>query len=248
MYDKTDLDLLIALAERIQRRRGGANPLDGRTFPPIFSFEGLAGSGKTTQIRLVAERLKEEFEEPGYLELPENSGASKVLRALYKDQAGFRQLEPQVPWLNPLFILVDLYVAVTKLQEQGYPFLLMSRGIFSTLYYNWEPFVQAGLEREDAWQQISEICSDFIRPTAVVFLDVPIEVAFTRIEARNRLPRRESDSIPGLERSRTAFHNLFERFQNEIPVHHVNGVGTTEAVTERIVSVLRPYLTGRPSR
>ena len=56
---------------------------DGCCPIPLFSFEGLPGAGKTTQIELVAEKLEKMYGKTYYIDLPTRSPVGKILKALY---------------------------------------------------------------------------------------------------------------------------------------------------------------------
>ncbi|MDG5788349.1 deoxynucleoside kinase [Evansella sp. AB-P1] len=241
---RKELDILLSMCASLHEKSTSPKLINKEQFPPIFTFEGLAGSGKSTQIKLVTEKLEQEYGKPAYLEVPNHSGVAKVLRTLYQDQKNYTKLQEEVPWLNPLFVMVDLYTKLQQITEEGYNYIFMSRGLFSTLYYNLEAFERAGNTPKEAWDEIYFLCTEFIRPKATIFLDIPIETALLRIEQRNRLPKRESDTEEGLQRSLKSFQMIFEQFSGEVPIHYVSGVGAEMDVTKRICNEIKPYLRG----
>ena len=89
---------------------------------PIFSFEGLPGAGKTTQIKLVSEALTKKYGKSYYIDLPTKSPIGKIMKSLYSDEQRWNEVRIQSPWLNPIMISADLRLAIKRAVEEGTKF------------------------------------------------------------------------------------------------------------------------------
>lgn len=242
---REEYELFLSLAENVFKASGIKNKINEQKdqLLPIISFEGVPGSGKTTQIELVSKRISEDLGKCAILELPAGNNTSHLLRTLYQDPEHFFELEKHIPWLNPMIITVELYAMIKKFKEEGYKYVFMSRGLFSTIYYHWNAFKKAGHGEDSAFEELMKICQYFITPKVVLYLDLQVEIAVQRIYKRNRLPLRNTDNEEGLIEIKQTYSKIFERFPN-IPVETVNVEGSINQVTEQLLETLRPYLEG----
>ena len=103
---------------------------------PLYSFEGLPGSGKSTQANLVLNKLNSQGYQVHYLELPTPSPYGDFLHYHYQDLRQFLSLK-QTDWhINILFLLLDFLQGIKQAHQNKAEFIIMSRGILSTYYYN----------------------------------------------------------------------------------------------------------------
>lgn len=211
------------------------------TFSPLklFSFEGLPGAGKSTQIKLVADALSDEFGKVAYIDLPTESIFGKILAELYRDNEKWFALKKSAAWLNPVFLSADLRAAIDDAVAKGARCALMSRGILSTYYYNLD--VYADLDENFAWSLLEKYLRAFYLPTAIFFLEVSETEAYERVKKRNREPLREMDHLKNLRADDVKLHKYLSRLKN-IPVHYVDATGTPSDVTQKILKELKIYL------
>lgn len=200
---------------------------------PLFSFEGLPGSGKTTQAAEVARRLSDVAGDSVFIDLPTDSPVGLVLKALYSDVDAWTKLSQRVPWFNPVMVTADLRLAVREAQQRGARFALMSRGILSTIYYNVSSY---GGGHDSAMASIISHIRGFFRPTRVFFLNLPPEVAHQRVVARNRGPLRAMDKIPAMEKDREKLLSYLDFLS--LPVAIIDANAPVNVVTDRIMQEL----------
>ncbi len=239
MIYSDEFDLLCGLLRGIKPQ---ADILESKDFLPVFSFEGLPGAGKTTQIERVAKRFEERFGKACYIDIPTSSGIGSVLKLLYADPHKWLEVSRAVPWLNPLFVSLDLQQALINAKNDGAQYALMSRGMLSTYYYNLNAFCENGLEFTEAWEELSYILKGFVRPQAIVFLDLPVKVARKRVVARNRMPLRKMDEEASMLEDLERFHEYIARFEPPVNVHKINADQPEGQVTVAIGEVLASYL------
>lgn len=205
---------------------------------PIFSFEGLPGAGKTTQIKLVSEVLTEKYGKICYIDLPTQSPIGKIMKSLYLEEKRWKDIRISSPWFNPIMISTDLRIAIDQAIDEGAKYVIMSRGILSTYYYNLDAYDS---DEDKAWDMMQNHMKAFYMPTAIIFMDIPEEVAYERVVKRNRGPLRRMDKVEEMRKDKVRLQNYLDKLAN-VPTYYINAVGTEEEVTKRIVEKLEDVL------
>lgn len=233
------------LCDILQKANSQFELQEDNQFIPVFSFEGLPGAGKTTQIARVAEFFSQRFGKASYIDIPTSSGIGQILKLLYSDPIKWAELSRTVPWFNPIFVSLDLQLSLIKAKKDGAKYALMSRGILSTYYYNLNAFQDSTVSFTEAWENLSCLLQGFIRPTAIVFLDLPISVARKRVVSRNRLPLRKMDEENCMEEDLRRLNEYISLIVPPIKVHKINADQSEENVTISIGDVIADYLEGK---
>jgi dTMP kinase len=151
--------------------------------PLFIVFEGIDGSGKTTQ----AERLKDYFikeGEPAVISPEPSTGLiGKLIReALQKSIIAIQnqhRFEEQMAYLFAADRHYHLYNdedGVFKLIHQDQTHVITPRYYFSSLAYN--------CHTQAEYDFVSRLNQSFPAPDLVVYLDIPVEVAMSRIAER----------------------------------------------------------------
>lgn len=208
---------------------------------PLFSFEGLPGAGKTTQIKRVAEALQEKYGKAFYIDLPTQSPIGKMMRMLYSDLDKWKIIRREMPWLNVVAISADLRLTMAEAVKKGAQYAIMSRGILSTYYYNLDAYSK---EDDVAWEKMKCDMKAFYYPTAILFLDIDEETAHDRVVHRNRGPLREMDHVEKMKEDKKRIMEYLTKLDS-VPVFHVNGNGSEEQVTEEIARCIEGILQGK---
>lgn len=234
-----DINIIYTVLESVVKE----NKLcEAEEFPPIFSFEGLPGAGKTTQIKRGAKIFKEKYGKSYYIDLPTDSSVGLLLKALYSNQDIWNRICFEKPWLNPLLLSIDLQLALKKAKEEDAKYVLMSRGILSTYYYNYEAYMKKYNNFDNAWNELTTVLKGFIRPKAIIFFEIDEVEANKRVVKRNRGPLRKMDEIEIMKKDRKLFDKYLNRIEENIPVHYINASGDEEEVTTQIEKVISKYL------
>jgi dTMP kinase len=143
-------------------------------------LEGVDGSGKGTQFRLLTERLKavgydvEVFDFPRY-EQPSSHFVRNYLNGEYGDAAGIS------PYTASLFFALDRYEAAPQIKkaiQQG-KIVLSNRYVGSNMAHQGGKFTNSGEQRGFfIWEDGLEFQMLGIpRPTLNIFLRVPAEIS-----------------------------------------------------------------------
>jgi len=192
-------------------------------------FEGMDGSGKTTQAQLLARYLEEKrgvdvllVREPGGTALGEK------LRELVLDPASG---EIHAATEVFLFMAARSHLVRTKIL----PALEAQRVVISDSFF-WSTVVYQGMAAGVAPREIfrmARMAAPGIRVRKTFVIDMDPEIALERVKAKNRMEHR------GLEfqvRVREAFLSLAETFKRRATV--IDGRGTPEEVHARVIAQL----------
>jgi dTMP kinase len=210
-------------------------------WPGFFvSFEGVDGSGKSTQMAAAAAAIRNTahvgdivmVREPGDTALGELARAFLLQHQL---------VTPIDPWAEALVFMAAraqlLREVITPALERG-AVVLTDRFVDSTLAYQGGG---RGLPDSVLRAIHRETCAD-VWPDLTVLLDVPLDVARARRHAQE-LPLDRMEATP--EQFQWAVHDAFRRIAEAEPsrVHVVDAGRSAVAVSEDVVAVVVSRLT-----
>lgn len=194
-------------------------------------FEGIDGCGKSTQVALLAERLRAEGREVALTAEPTDSASGKMLRAALGGK------EKRTPCeMAALFLLDRIYHNVS---EDGIEAML-AKGIdvICDRYY-YSSLAYQGSETDFDWvKDMNLSCPEICRPDLCVFLDIDPDVSLARIAAA-----RESTEIYEkkelLERFRARFLSVFDMLKETDRVAIVDASRPIDEVLEAVLSAVK---------
>jgi dTMP kinase len=167
----------------------------------FIAFEGGEGSGKSTQINRLAERLRE-YHDVRVTYEPGATAVGQQIRQLVLHHA-----EPLAPRAEALLFAADrahhVATVVRPALEAG-TWVLTDRYMDSSLAYQG---VGRDLKIDDV-RAISRWATDELVPALTVLLDVPATVGLARVDRRGQADKLEAESIDFHERVRSAFLGL----------------------------------------
>jgi dTMP kinase len=206
----------------------------------FITFEGTDGSGKTTQMRVLADRLRAEGRE--VVETQEPGGTEVGLR--------IRQilLDPTNERLCPVAEMLLYFAAraqnfdelILPAWERG-AVVLSDRFTDSTLAYQ-----GGGRELgESVVMKLHEIACHGLLPDLTVYIDIDLQTSLSRMLSRDEAPpdRMEEQASEFHTRVRDAYLRIAAAEPDRIRV--VDGRGTITEVAERVWAVVEPALLGR---
>jgi len=190
-------------------------------------FEGLEGSGKSTQVKLFYEALRKE-----------NPKCILAKEPDYESKLGKMIKSELVEKTNPLGIMGMQFFFVAERYERFIRFtipkmaeghtIISDRNWFSTAVHvaAFAPKPYSDLE----W--MSEVHSKLPLPQVVFFIDVPSKVAFERINHRGN-EKRQYDKVESLEAQEDAYRQLSKKYD---PIWcRIDGNQAPEAVHKEIM-------------
>lgn len=193
----------------------------------FFSFDGVDGVGKSTQIRLFCDWLRKQGREVVTCRDPGGTPLGERLRALLLDHH-------DVPIQRRAEMLLYMASRAQLVEEVIRPALAAGKDAVSDRYLLANVVYQAhggGLDSQDVWR-VGAIAVGGLMPDLVLLLDMPAERAAARIQ---RMPdRMESRGLEYLERVRQGFLTEAARFPHQIAV--INADQASEAVHADVIA------------
>jgi dTMP kinase len=204
----------------------------------FITFEGIDGSGKSTQLRMLANELRVR----GFNVLPTcEPGGTPLGRRL---REAFLETEENVAPLAELLLF-----AADRAQHVNFlvkPALSEGKIVISDRYAD-ATFAYQGAGRgfpETIINQIIELATSGLKSDLTLFFDLPIEKALLRTNKRNdsgeQKNRMDKETSGFYERVRTAYlkiaANESERFRL------IDADGSTDQVQSRVVEIVTEFL------
>lgn len=198
----------------------------------FLAFEGVEGSGKSTQARLLADHLVTNGFEVVHAREPGSTPLGERVRSLVLDESGLG-----IPPRSELFLMLAARAAfveqvVLPALRSG-KMVIADRFELSTLAYQGEgrqlPVQEVG--------RCNRFATDGLTADATILLDLPTEEGVRRQLAAGKVPdRMEAEARDFHERVARGYDVLADTVANLI---RIPAVGSVEEVHGRIMDVLR---------
>jgi len=194
----------------------------------FITFEGIEGSGKSTQARLLAEALGPETlltQEPGGTPL------GRGIRSLLLDPRD----EPVDPMAEALLYFAD---RAQHVAERVRPALAADRTVISDRYVDSSLAYQGygrGLSL-DALRSLAAVATAGLRPDLTLFLDVPVETGLARIARRGGVDRLESELREFHERVLAGYQKLIAADPDRFVC--IPATDAAEAIADRVLAAV----------
>lgn len=203
-----------------------------------MTFEGGEGTGKSTQIRLLADRLRRMGVDVLTTREPGGSPGAEAVRHVLLSGAA----EDYGPRLEAILFAaarIDHVEEVIRPALAAGAVVLCDRFLDSTRVYqgitgNLEPSFIQNLER---------VAVAGVVPDCTIILDLPASEGLKRAKARAETAepdRFEKEEIETHEKRREAFLDIAD--QEPLRCRVVDASGTQEAIAEKIYSIVEPLL------
>lgn len=204
----------------------------------FITFEGIDGSGKSTQLRMLADNLRtENFDVLTTLE-PGGTLLGKRLRAVFLETE-----EKVAPLAELLLFAADRAQHVEFLVK---PAVAEGKIVISDRYAD-ATFAYQGAGRgfsENTVNQIIELATGGLKPDLTLFFDLPVEEALNRTMSRSsggeRKNRMDRETGEFYTRVRQAYLKIAEREPERFRV--VDATGSTEEVHARVLEIAARFL------
>lgn len=194
-------------------------------------FEGLDGAGKTTQIELLANRLRETGRRVYCTAEPTESVSGGLLRdalgGVSKRSAGEMAA---LFVLDRIFHNVNPVNGIQKMLADGFD-VICDRYYYSSMAYQ-------GSETDPEWvRRMNLDCPEILRPDVCVFLDLTPAQSMERIN-RGRATQEIYENEARLTLVRDQFYRVFEQLKESDNIRVVNAYRSIEEIHEEIVSLI----------
>jgi dTMP kinase len=206
----------------------------------FLTFEGMDGSGKTTQMRLLAERLRAHGREVLETAEPGGTRIGIEIRRILLDAAN-QELRPTAEML--------LYFAcrAQNVDEWILPALAAGKIVLSDRFTD-STLVYQGCGRglgADAVMTLDRIACRGLAPDLTLLIDIDAETSLARAHARNASARHsetrmDEQSIEFHRRVYEAYHALAAR--EPARFRAINGCAPIDAIAEEIWQAVEPHV------
>ncbi len=193
-------------------------------------FEGLDGSGKGTQIKLLIEEMQKQGRTVFQTAEPTVSSVGGIIRDTL---GGFQQRDAYE--LSALF-LADRIAHNINPKRGIRQFLEKGIDVVCDRYY-YSSFAYQGIEADLKWvMKLNLECQEIIKPDLCIFLDVDTECCDERIK-KSRLNREIYENKETQEKIRKRFFDVFEILKDSENIRIINAAYSVEDVSAEIIEI-----------
>ena len=193
----------------------------------FIAFEGLDGSGKSTQIGPLADRLKSKGFKVYTTAEPTNNRIGLMIRDIFKHkmEADHRTIAALYA-ADRLEHLLNKKDGILKKLEEGHT-VITDRYYFSSYAYH-------GTHMDVNWvMNLNAVSADLLRPDLNIFIDVPIDVCVKRLNRGRKLTELYEDE-ENLNNVRKKYFEAFEKLKEKEKVLIVDGNRSAELIAQDV--------------
>ena len=201
----------------------------------FFAFEGIDGSGKSTQIRLLVEKLRQRGLPCYETREPTDGPVGSIVHQI---MTGRIQADGRV--ISSLFAsdrldhLTNPVNGLCKEIDRGIT-VVTDRYYFSSYAYN-------GVDMPMDWvMECNRLSAELLRPTLHIFLDIPVSTAMARI-AKNRLHTELYEKEERLTAVRANYFKVFEQLKDVEQVAVIDADADVDTVARRVWDAVQKVL------
>lgn len=196
--------------------------------PELFiAFEGIDGSGKSSQIALLQDRLTRRHH-PVHLTCEPSTGPiGRMIREIFTGQ-----MEGDHHTIAGLFVADRLHHLLNK--SDGILLQLSQGKIVLTDRYVFSSYAYQGAHVDLEWVIAANSESQrILQPDLHIFLDIPVDTALTRlVKGRDNMEIFETKE--NLEKVQNLYYQILDRFKEEEKIVIVDGTQSLEDIEEEI--------------
>jgi len=193
----------------------------------FISFEGIDGSGKSTQVALFREYLERNSMEYVFIREPGGTQAGEDIREilLHNEYKLFPETELLLFMASRAQIVREVIIPALKKKK----LVLADRFLDSSVAYQ-------GYGRGLSIQMVTtlnEFSTGGVTPHLTLFIDVPVDVAVKRMRREMKHDKIEMESLDFFKRVRQGYLELAKRDPKRILV--IDGTMSVEKIHEQVV-------------
>ena len=196
----------------------------------FITFEGIEGSGKSTQIQLLKEFFEKKAQKAFFTKEPGSSEVGKKIRSILLNKEN--KISPQT---EIFLIFAD---RVQHVQEIIKPNLNEGKIVISDRYYDSSIAYQGqreGVDKTEIYELINML--DLPTPDITFLLDLPVDIGLKRAKNRASLDRFESEEISFHEGVRQNYLDLQQ--QNLERIVKIDALQTPDEIFSNILKKIK---------
>lgn len=208
----------------------------------MISFEGVDGSGKSTQARMLYESLKKAGLNVVFIREPGGTRVSEDIRGILLNTA-HKKMSTRTELLLFLASRAELVDEVIKPALAQGKIVITDRFSDSTLAYQ----VDGRKLPRDVVERTNSFAADRVKPDLTFIVDLEIRRAHSRLKARK--DRMEAAAADFHRRVRKGFLKIAEAEPGRVKV--LDGRDAPDAIFEQVIAITNKHLVRRkigPSR
>ena len=202
------------------------------TKPLFIVFEGIDGCGKSTQLKMLCDKLASLKRKPLPTAEPTDTATGKMLRAALSGNDPRTAAE-----MAALFVLDRIHHnkgkgGIDEQLENGFD-VISDRYYYSSLAY------QGSLTDYEWVRRMNCDCPEIRRPDLCIFLDMSPKAALARIGSRGQVTE-IYEKEETLTLFRATFMKVFETLTDNVAI--INAEGTPAEVAARVWAAVAPLI------
>lgn len=195
----------------------------------FIAFEGIDGSGKSTQVKLLAESLAKAGQHIHLTAEPTNSAIGSLIRNIFS-----HRMEADHRVIAGLFVadrldhLLNKESGILKKLEEGYT-VISDRYYFSSYAYQ-------GVHMPLRWViDANSLSAELLRPDLTIFIDVPTDISMQRLH-NGRSAMELYETSENLKAVREKYFEAFELLKSDERIFITDGNRSPETIAAAILS------------
>ncbi|MDR3697953.1 dTMP kinase [Mucilaginibacter sp.] len=197
----------------------------------FIAFEGIDGSGKSTQVKLLKEKLEQAGLKVYTTCEPTESPIGKIIRDIFT-----HKMEADHRVIAGLFVadrldhLLNKTNGIIKMLEEGYT-VITDRYYFSSYAYQ-------STHMDLNWViQANSLSAGLLRPDVNIFIDITPEQSMERLK-KGRTSIELYETLENLQNVRNKYFEVMELLQSEERIFKTNGNRDADTISNEIWSNL----------
>ncbi len=196
-------------------------------------IEGLDGTGKSTQIQILANKLRENNIPVEITAEPTSYESGKLIRRILSGEIKCD------PWASAALFLADRITHNTG--ENGINALTQNGSTVISDRYYYSTFAYQGMDTDLNWAMSMHYnCPLIKKPDLVLFLTMSAEKCIERIHANRKTEDIEIfENTETLKKISCQFDRVFSVIKDRENIVYIDADGTVEEVSERIYNAVK---------
>jgi dTMP kinase len=193
----------------------------------FIAFEGLDGSGKSTQVKLLANKLKENGFNVYATAEPTQSRIGAIIKDIFR-----HKLEADHRTIAALYVadrldhLTNKTDGVLKKLEEGYT-VITDRYYFSSYAYH-------GVHMNMDWViEANSLSAELLRPDLTIYIDISPDKSMHRLN-KGRSATELYETIDNLKKVREKYFEAFDKLKDKEKIFITNGDRSEEQISNDI--------------